>query len=70
MLAEYVALVGVASLITTLFFGGYHIPWLHLWESAPQWLGDYPANYQVFGLHSIFLLVPNTITLDSAKISL
>jgi len=38
MLAEYVALVGVASLITTLFFGGYHVPWLHLWESAPQWL--------------------------------
>lgn len=38
MLAEYVALVGVASLITTLFFGGYHVPWLHLWDSAPQWL--------------------------------
>jgi NADH-quinone oxidoreductase subunit H len=38
MLAEYVALVGVASLITTLFFGGYHVPWLHLWESAPQWI--------------------------------
>ena len=38
MLAEYVALVGVASLITTLFFGGYHVPWLHLWEDAPQWI--------------------------------
>ena len=38
MLAEYVSLVGVAALMTTLFFGGYHVPWLHLWESAPQWL--------------------------------
>jgi NADH-quinone oxidoreductase subunit H len=38
MLAEYIAIVGVAALITTLFFGGYHVPWLHLWESAPVWL--------------------------------
>ena len=38
MLAEYVAVAGVAVLMTTLFFGGYHVPWLHLWESAPQWL--------------------------------
>ncbi len=38
MLAEYIALVGVSVLVVTLFFGGYHIPWLHLWESAPQWL--------------------------------
>ena len=38
MLAEYVSLVGVAALMTTLFFGGYHVPWLHLWDSAPQWL--------------------------------
>ena len=35
---EYVAVAGVAVLMTTLFFGGYHVPWLHLWESAPQWL--------------------------------
>ncbi len=38
MLAEYVAIVGVSALVTTLFFGGYHVPWLHLWESAPAWL--------------------------------
>lgn len=38
MLAEYVSLVGVAMLMVTLFFGGYHVPWLHLWTSAPQWL--------------------------------
>ena len=38
MLAEYIAIVGVAALLTTLFFGGYHVPWLHLWESAPVWL--------------------------------
>ncbi len=38
MLAEYVAITGVAALTTTLFFGGYHVPWLHLWESAPLWL--------------------------------
>lgn len=38
MLAEYISLVGVAVLMVTLFLGGYHIPWLHLWESAPQWL--------------------------------
>ena len=38
MLAEYIAIVGVAALITTLFFGGYQVPWLYHWESAPQWL--------------------------------
>ena len=38
MLAEYVAVAGVAALMTTLFFGGYHVPWLHLWEGAPQWI--------------------------------
>ena len=38
MLAEYIALVGVAALMVTLFMGGYHVPWLHLWESAPVWL--------------------------------
>jgi NADH-quinone oxidoreductase subunit H len=38
MLAEYIAVVGVAALITTLFFGGYQVPWLYHWESAPQWL--------------------------------
>ena len=29
MLAEYVAIVGVSALTVTLFFGGYHVPWLH-----------------------------------------
>ncbi len=29
MLAEYVAVVGTAALTATLFFGGYHVPWLH-----------------------------------------
>ena len=29
MLAEYIAMVGIAALVATLFFGGYHIPWLH-----------------------------------------
>jgi NADH-quinone oxidoreductase subunit H len=29
MLAEYIAIVGVAALTTTLFLGGYHVPWLH-----------------------------------------
>ncbi len=29
MLAEYIALVGIAALVSTLFFGGYHVPWLH-----------------------------------------
>ena len=29
MLAEYVAVVGTAGLTVTLFFGGYHVPWLH-----------------------------------------
>lgn len=38
LLAEYVAIVGVGALMVTLFLGGYHVPWLHLWESAPQWL--------------------------------
>lgn len=38
MLAEYIALVGVAVLMVTLFMGGYHVPWLHLWTSAPWWV--------------------------------
>lgn len=29
MLAEYLAVVGTSALTTTLFFGGYHVPWLH-----------------------------------------
>jgi len=29
MLAEYVAIVGTSALTATLFFGGYHVPWLH-----------------------------------------
>lgn len=29
MLAEYVAVVGASALTVTLFFGGYHLPWLH-----------------------------------------
>ncbi|MBI4083597.1 MAG: NADH-quinone oxidoreductase subunit H [Candidatus Lambdaproteobacteria bacterium] len=29
MLAEYVAIVGIGALTVTLFFGGYHVPWLH-----------------------------------------
>ena len=29
MLAEYIAIVGLAALTTTLFLGGYHVPWLH-----------------------------------------
>jgi len=29
MLAEYIGIVGVAALTVTLFFGGYHVPWLH-----------------------------------------
>lgn len=38
MLAEYIAIVGVAVLMVTLFMGGYHVPWLHLWTTAPQWV--------------------------------
>ena len=29
MLAEYIAIVGASALTTTLFLGGYHVPWLH-----------------------------------------
>jgi NADH-quinone oxidoreductase subunit H len=29
MLAEYLAIVGMAGLTTTLFLGGYQVPWLH-----------------------------------------
>ena len=46
MLSEYMAMVGIAALVTTLFFGGYHVPWLHAdgfyfagWHMAlPAWL--------------------------------
>ena len=46
MLAEYLAIVGTAGLTVTLFFGGYHIPWLfadgfHLFGwilELPVWL--------------------------------
>lgn len=39
MLAEYIALVSTAALTVTLFFGGYHIPWLH------------PDGFHLFGFH-------------------
>ena len=29
MLAEYISIVTVAGITTTLFLGGYHVPWLH-----------------------------------------
>ncbi|MBI3992784.1 MAG: NADH-quinone oxidoreductase subunit NuoH [Candidatus Lambdaproteobacteria bacterium] len=29
MLAEYITVVGIAALTTTLFLGGYNVPWLH-----------------------------------------
>ena len=46
MLAEYIAMVGISALVATLFFGGYHVPWLHAdgfqfagWFMAvPVWL--------------------------------
>jgi NADH-quinone oxidoreductase subunit H len=37
MLAEYIAIVGASALTVTLFFGGYHVPWLH------------PDGFQLFG---------------------
>ncbi len=46
MLAEYIAMVGIAAQEATLFFGGYQVPWLHAdgfqfagWFMAvPEWL--------------------------------
>ena len=43
MLAEYIAIVTIGALCATLFFGGYHVPWLH---------GD---GFHLFGA---FLAVP------------
>ncbi|MCZ6473151.1 MAG: NADH-quinone oxidoreductase subunit H [SAR324 cluster bacterium] len=43
MLAEYIAMVGIAALVTTLFLGGYHVPWLHA------------EGFQIFGW---FMAVP------------
>jgi NADH-quinone oxidoreductase subunit H len=43
MLAEYIAMVGIAALVTTLFLGGYHVPWLHA------------DGFQIFGW---FMAVP------------
>ena len=43
MLAEYIAIVTISALTATLFFGGYHVPWLH---------GD---GFHLFGA---FLAVP------------
>jgi NADH-quinone oxidoreductase subunit H len=37
MLAEYIGVVGVAAITATLFFGGYHVPWLH------------PDGFRLFG---------------------
>ncbi len=45
MLAEYIAIVGIAALCTTLFFGGYHIPWLHS-DGAFHFLG-YVTTFQL-----------------------
>ena len=29
VLAEYITVVSISGLVTTLFLGGYHVPWLH-----------------------------------------
>ena len=46
VLAEYIAMVGISALVATLFFGGYHVPWLHAdgfqfagyFMAVPTWL--------------------------------
>ena len=50
-LADFLETIVVASLATTLFFGGWHVPWL---------FGDFQSN--LFGFHFPWgaeLLVPN-----------
>lgn len=41
MLSEYIALVGVAALMVTLFFGSYHVPWLHDGNAAGFYFGSF-----------------------------
>ncbi|MDH4225626.1 MAG: NADH-quinone oxidoreductase subunit H, partial [Deltaproteobacteria bacterium] len=45
MLAEYISVVSISAITVTLFFGGYHIPWLHpdgfhlmgVFYGVPEW---------------------------------
>ena len=53
-LSEYIALITSSALITTLFFGGWHIPWI---ESIPMpdWLLQV-LQVGSFGMKTIFFL--------------
>ena len=68
MLAEYVAVAGVAVLMTTLFFGGYHVPWASSLGKCPSMAGNAFTNRQIQYCNHLLLLAPNPTTMDTAKI--
>ena len=59
MLAEYIAIVGIAALVVTLFFGGYHVPWLH------------QDGFHLFGGHlamPLWIITPLQVLAFGAKV--
>ncbi|MCQ4121822.1 NADH-quinone oxidoreductase subunit NuoH [Rhodococcus tibetensis] len=63
MLAEYVNMVTVSALATTLFLGGWHAPWpFNMWEGANTgWLPVLWFTLKVWGFLFVFIWLRGTL---------
>ncbi len=55
-IAEYAAMITMCALITTLFFGGWDIPFTH-WDEGPPSLTRFIATLVAFGAKTSFFLL-------------
>ena len=55
-IAEYAAMITMSALITTLFFGGWDIPFTH-WDEGPPSLVRFLATLLSFGAKTTFFLL-------------
>ena len=60
VLAEYVGIVGVSALTTTLFFGGYQIPWLGDFGFSPGGILLFPLPIWLIVLFQIGSFIAKT----------
>ncbi len=63
MLAEYVNMVTVSALATTLFLGGWHAPWpFNMWDGANSgWLPVLWFTLKVWGFLFVFIWLRGTL---------
>ncbi|TXH32993.1 MAG: NADH-quinone oxidoreductase subunit NuoH [Rhodospirillaceae bacterium] len=63
MLAEYVNMVTVSALATTMFFGGWHAPWpVNLWDGAEQgWLPVLWFTGKLWGFLFVYMWLRATL---------